>query len=269
MPSVQLRKARDWDERIRRAQDLSARNSSAAQLLTFYQRIATFQKHVSDELANEQFEMGSVFGLRDSIDIVRVSGYLPTLASVVEESGTPILKETASRLKDLPQKEVFSLFDRFANKVESEDGPEQFFARVCIQPFAERSALGMELKQGFAGHNCPLCNGLPQLAVLRPEGDGGKRFLVCSFCITEWEFRRVLCPTCGEMDYQKLPRYSAEGIPAVRVEACDTCKRYLKSVDMTTEGHAVPIVDEIASASLDLWAIDHGYKKIQLNLMGF
>src|SRR2546429_3364061 len=37
---------------------------------------------------------------------------------------------------------------------------------------------------------CPLCCARPLLGVLRPEGDGGKRFLLCSFCSQEWEFRR-------------------------------------------------------------------------------
>ena len=105
--------------------------------------------------------------------------------------------------------------------------------------------------------------------MIRPEGDGGKRSLLCSFCQSEWEFRRILCPTCGEVDHEKLPRYSAEGIAAVRVEACDTCKRYLKSIDMTVDGLAVPVADEIATAPLDLWAAEHDYRKIQLNLMGF
>jgi FdhE protein len=268
MPSVQLSKARDWDERIRRAQVLSERYSSAAHVLAFYQQIAACQKRISEELSRDPSSLRFT-SLRESIDIERVAGFLPTLRAVIEETGTSILKESGLCLGKMPQQELLSLVDRFASDAEIEVGPEQFFVRVCMQPFAERLAAAMEVKPGFAGNRCPLCNGLPQLAVLRPEGDGGKRFLVCSFCITEWEFRRVLCPTCGEVDYQKLPRYSAEGMPAVRVEACDTCKHYLKSVDMTTEGLAVPIVDEMASASLDLWALDHGYTKIRQNLVGF
>ena len=55
----------------------------------------------------------------------------------------------------------------------------------------------------------------------------------------------------------------------MRVEACDTCKYYLKSVDMTVDGLAVPIVDEVATAPLDMWAIEHGFSKISPNLMGF
>ena len=105
--------------------------------------------------------------------------------------------------------------------------------------------------------------------MLRPEGDGGKRFLVCSFCMTEWEFRRILCPNCGEEDYAKLPRYTAEGISAVRVEACESCHAYLKSVDLTVDGHAVPLVDEVATAALDVWAMENGFQKIRRNLVGF
>ena len=105
--------------------------------------------------------------------------------------------------------------------------------------------------------------------MLRPEGDGGKRHLACSLCLTEWEFRRIICPVCEEVDPFKLPRYSAEDPIAVRVDACDTCKSYLKSFDMTVDGLMVPEVDEIATVPLDLWAAEHGYHKFQLNLLGF
>jgi formate dehydrogenase maturation protein FdhE len=53
------------------------------------------------------------------------------------------------------------------------------------------------------------------------------------------------------------------------VEACDTCKTYLKSVDLTVEGRAVPEVDEVATAPLDLWAAERDYHKILPNVMGF
>ena len=38
---------------------------------------------------------------------------------------------------------------------------------------------------------------------------------------------------------------------------------------MTVDGRAVPLVDEVAAVALDLWATEHGYKKIEPNLMGF
>ncbi len=79
----------------------------------------------------------------------------------------------------------------------------------------------------------------------------------------------MLCPSCGEENHQKLPRYSAEDLKGIRVEACDTCHFYVKSIDLTVDGRAVPLVDEVAFATLDVWATEHSYKKVQPNLMGF
>jgi formate dehydrogenase maturation protein FdhE len=54
----------------------------------------------------------------------------------------------------------------------------------------------------------------------------------------------------------------------VRVEACETCHSYIKTVDLTKNGHAVPAVDELAMIPLDLWATKHRYHKIHPNLLG-
>ncbi len=104
--------------------------------------------------------------------------------------------------------------------------------------------------------------------MLRGEGDGGKRSLVCSLCATEWQFRRVICPACGEEDKEKLPIYVASEFDYIRVDACDSCHTYIKSVDLTKNGHAVPIVDEIATVPLNIWAEEHGYWKLEPNLLG-
>jgi FdhE protein len=84
----------------------------------------------------------------------------------------------------------------------------------------------------------------------------------------EWEYRRIVCPACGEEDVHKLAVYTAKEFAHVRVEACDTCHAYIKSVDLTKDGHAVPAVDELATIPLNLWAADHGYHKLQTNLLG-
>ena len=51
------------------------------------------------------------------------------------------------------------------------------------------------------------------------------------------------------------------------MEACDSCRSYIKTVDLTKSGLAEPIVDEMASIPLDLWAQKQGYTKLQSNLM--
>ena len=62
--------------------------------------------------------------------------------------------------------------------------------------------------------------------------------------------------------------YLAAQIDHIRVEACDTFHAYLKSVDLTKDGFAVPDVDEIATVALNLWAEEHGYTKIETNILG-
>jgi FdhE protein len=37
---------------------------------------------------------------------------------------------------------------------------------------------------------------------------------------------------------------------------------------LTKNGLAVPVIDEVATLSLDLWAQQQGYRKLQPNLFG-
>jgi formate dehydrogenase maturation protein FdhE len=54
----------------------------------------------------------------------------------------------------------------------------------------------------------------------------------------------------------------------VRVEACDTCRQYIKTIDLTKNGRAVPVVDKLAAIPLSLWAAENGYVKVSTNLLG-
>jgi FdhE protein len=99
-------------------------------------------------------------------------------------------------------------------------------------------------------------------------GDGGARSLVCSFCFDEWEFRRIVCPGCGEENDQKLAVFTTSDFDYIRVECCETCKTFIKTVELSKNGRAGPAVDERASAPLDLWAREHGCAKLQSNAFG-
>jgi FdhE protein len=146
---------------------------------------------------------------------------------------------------------------------------EQFLCRAYLQPYAEFMASAMlPPNLPMTVCRCPRCNSLPVLGVLRPEGDGGKRFLLCAFCSQEWEFRRILCAFCGEEREDHLPVYVSDQLPHIRVESCQTCKHYLRSVDLTKDGNAVPLVDDLAAIPLGLWAAEQGLRRIQCNLLG-
>lgn len=255
----------DWEKRIRRARDLAAQYPAAAEVLGFYGEIAAFQKEIFDAAAAESLHADPMRPLGEQLVQPAALRRFPALIELVEKKGPAGLAKAARELRQQSPGQWHALLDSPPDS----DPTHRFFARACLQPVAEYLALGSKLQfAGYSGALCPACGGKPQLGVLRPEGDGGKRSLVCSGCATEWDFRRILCPSCAEEDHGKLPRFSADDFPHVRVEACETCKRYLKSVDLTLNGLAVPVVDEIAAAPLDLWAGERGYQKIELNLMG-
>ena len=255
----------DFDRRIARARTLAAQYPASAQVLHFYAEVAAFQKQVFEATAAENLRPDCARPFDEQLITPTTLNRFPTLIGIVEQKGPPGLARSARGLRQEGPEQWRALLETPPNG----DLAQHFFARACQQPVAEYLALESKVQfAGYTGQLCPVCGDHPQLSVLRPEGDGGKRSLVCAACATEWEFRRVLCPNCAEEDHEKLPRYSAEDFPHVRVEACDTCKRYLKSIDLTVNGLAVPLVDEIAAAPLDLWAAERGYEKIELNLMG-
>jgi len=260
-----------WEDRIDRAGELGERCPWARQVLSFYTKVIEFQMGNGPAESKEQPGPPSVNGsLLAAIDFELAAGDVPRLAAMVRQWGPPKLAAEAVHWLESSSDAIRTMIEKWPSERQSYESGADFFARVVLEPQAERLAHALvSTPTRAAGNKCPSCECDPQLAVIRPEGDGGKRMLLCSLCHTEWEFRRILCPNCGEEDHEKLPRYAAEGGTVVRVEACETCRCYLKSVDLTVDGRAVPLVDEVATAPLDLWAVEHGYRKIMPNIMGF
>jgi FdhE protein len=249
-----------WDRRIARVGELLAGNTAVSELLKFYQRLARFQKSIYETVAasNEH-------------DVASLARHFPALLALINESGSPSLKRAAAAFAEVSLEERLELLTAFwQHEVESGDLPAEysFFANAVLQPFAEYLAGRTNSSTEASPPLCPFCGSKPQLAVLRPEGDGAKRFLLCSLCGTEWFFRRVLCPNCAEENKEKLPVFLAQEFDYVRVDACDTCHTYIKSIDLSKNGNAVPVVDELATVSLNLWAQENNYQKVQPNLFG-
>ncbi len=54
----------------------------------------------------------------------------------------------------------------------------------------------------------------------------------------------------------------------MRIESCETCRRYVKSIDLTKDARLIPEIDEMLSISMDLWAMDEGLTRIEPGLAG-
>jgi FdhE protein len=268
--------ASNYDARIRRAERLASLHPFAQEVLTFYKRIAEFQKTLWASVVSagaRKAAAGSSSELRNQLRIEALLPHFKNFLHVVAGSAPVTLAECARTLSTEPPEIWSEVLNNYWNENRLDDKPgsafDQFLPRAFLQPWAETLiGDGGEVEISGSPSLCPLCGARPLLGILRPEGDGGKRFLLCSFCLREWEFRRIFCATCGEETETKLPVYVAEQFSYIRVEACDTCRFYLRTIDMTKDGNAVPLVDDLASIPLSFWAEEHGYSRAQPNLLG-
>ena len=145
-----------------------------------------------------------------------------------------------------------------------------FLACQALAPFLERYADGMrQAVDGSARARgcCPVCGGEPLMG--RLEEEAGKRFLQCHLCRTQWPFPRLECPFCGSDDQQSLRYFYDEEDPTCRVEVCDVCKAYLKTVDARRTGGEVSLLAEnVATSHLDLVARREGFQRNTNRLLG-
>ena len=161
-------------------------------------------------------------------------------------------------------------FDAAAAALGSEPVPLAFLARGFLSPVAEALSELIDIPgDAERSPSCPCCGWPPQVSLLRDETETrGIRRLVCAFCAVSWVFPRSSCPGCSTTDEKGLALHVGDTTPHVRVEACSHCNRYLKSVDLRVAGLAEPLVDDLATPELDLWAAEQGLEKITPNLLG-
>jgi formate dehydrogenase maturation protein FdhE len=279
-----------WDARIRRAEDLASTHPFASEGLLFYCALAKTQKHLYARIeaaCGTEIEPRPQGALRGEFDSSLLLPLFPFFLSRIKEDAPAPVSQAARKLRAAHasrwQDLLFAFWQDGPDRPDGPDGgdapgiddradldpAEELIAWTFLQPYAEFLA---DHSRQYPIHatpsHCPVCGTKPQVGVLRPQGDGAKRSLICALCAHEWDYRRIVCPACGEEDPHKLAVYSAQEFGHVRVEACDSCHSYIKTVDLSKNGLALPVVDELATIPLNLWASDHGYTKLQTNLLG-
>jgi FdhE protein len=167
-----------------------------------------------------------------------------------------------------------------------------FLLQTVLSPFFQQQArpywAWLETISWRRGR-CPICGSEPWLARLACED--GRRILACSLCRTEWPFDRLRCPFCegGNQRFDASPplspplggrkrgrpsvggieggtrpqlRYfTVNGDEAHRVDCCDRCQRYLKTVNECLIGHRVNLLlEDFVTVHLDTLAREYGYQ---------
>jgi len=257
-----------WESRIDRAERLAAQNPAIKELLTFYAGLLGAQREIYECLRRRDGWLPS--GALES-DLPALRAMMPRLLTAVATNSPEALAAEAERLLQVCESET----DRLLLDYWRAPSDMRFFAKALLQPYAqwliETGARPVDRTVERGANGCPYCGGKPQLSFLHSvEGaqESGGRSLLCCLCLSVWPFRRVVCAHCGEERPAKLGYFHAPEYDHVRIEACDSCGHYIKGIDLTKLGLAVPLVDEVASAPLDLWAREQGYTKIELNMVG-
>ena len=212
-------------------------------------------------------------GLLKAQGLVRAAG-LGTVASAAR----PVLEYCVRKgPRELAAQARAALEGGFEERVRAywQTGEFDYLARAALQPYARllrETGQSPERGVGVSGP-CVFCGCGAWIASRRippgpGTGEGALRMLHCSLCAFSWQVARIHCPSCGEEDPEKLPSFTAPQHLGVRVEACDACKTSVKSIDLTLDARRVPEIDELVSLSMDLWAVEQGYERMEPGLAG-
>jgi FdhE protein len=277
-----------WTDRRRRTSELRRRYFFAAELLDLYGALLPVQEHAFEEAISARPAPGELGAYVTEM-------VMPAIIDVSVVAGPGKLREAVGQRLDATLRG-----DIVARWIRGEDQVmvDRFLALASLSPVLE--ALGPDYAAVCAGprdaRHCPHCGGPPQLSFVALAGEDlatGRRHLLCARCNASWGYARMTCAGCGEDSSSRLPIFSEEGTTSgergsvvrglptnqgdpssavfthIRIDACETCRRYLLNIDLASDPKAVPAVDELAALPLDLYARDQGFAKITPNLMGF
>ncbi|MGE5347342.1 MAG: formate dehydrogenase accessory protein FdhE [Acidithiobacillales bacterium] len=251
-----------FEKRADRALLLARDNAAAAEPLRFAAALFRLMGRFAAALAARHRDRP--LAGHPAADFEHLADLLPGLLALARTEGPPELaEEAAARAADAPETAKARLVVYWEGGVESSG---DYLSRALLRPWGETlAAVAVPPGRLHREGHCPFCAGRPIVSFRRsePESQGGTRYLVCGLCGTEWPFGRIRCPTCQEADPPKLPAFQSEAHKGVRIEACDTCRRYVKSIDLTLDMRPIPEVDDVGSIAMDLWAIEQGYTRCE------
>ena len=253
-----------------------------AELLDFYEKLFLAQEAAKaqvqlepiliseDLLSMKRKEALPLINREDFVIDKRASEALLGEICSVATATNEILAKTATKVADAVDKGIVdtsALFSRILSEDETnlaEAAQELdidkkilgFLVYSSIRPSlslcAEQLATYFDKDAIWKRGYCPICGSPPALSILRDEGE---RSLACSFCGHEWQARRIYCPFCDNEDQKTLHYFFSEEERDYRVDVCDACNKYLKTIDTRRIKHPVyTLVEQISTLHLDMLA---------------
>ncbi len=112
---------------------------------------------------------------------------------------------------------------------------------------------------------CPVCRAQPTVSWI---GDNGRREVSCSYCGTTGYVARTGCPVCQAVDASKQNILEFEREEGFKINTCDLCRSYLKTVDAGMILRLTPELADLVSLPLDIVVQEKGYARRSPNPVG-
>jgi FdhE protein len=274
-------------DRLReRIQQIKKKRPGYGKILDFYQSVKEAQEKVKASLKIDSVQLGKEWKKllsKEGFSLIQKDGFPLDLESSVKlfetlcqvgRDANPHMAEQLKKIKEaIDDKRIGlkklvrgGLKEQRMEEIVEELGLDKkvflFLIRSSTRPSIEagveqlRSELDPETwLKGY----CPLCGSLPSLSLLKEEV--GKRYLLCSFCGYQWRIDRIFCPFCKNKDQESLHYFYGEGEETHRIDLCDKCHQYIKTIDTRNLQESDPVLEDLATLHLDILASQKGYKK--------
>jgi FdhE protein len=270
----------------KRIEQLKKKRPGYKEILDFYQKVKIEQEKIKSSLRTEPIQLKKEWKdllKREGFPLIEKRDFpLDIQSSItlfhflcqVGKEANPHMAEQVRKIEEIPDKQKVDLKKLFRKGFEEKRVEEiadehkldkkimLFFVRESIKPSiqvgVEKLSNEIDPKTWLKGY-CPVCGSLPCLALLKEEV--GKRYLLCSYCGYEWRIERLFCPFCNNKEQESLHYFYGEGEEAHRIDLCDKCHQYIKTIDLRKIEEIDPALEDLATLHLDILASQKGYKR--------
>ncbi|CAB1085580.1 formate dehydrogenase formation protein FdhE [Olavius algarvensis Delta 1 endosymbiont] len=282
-------------EQVKRAVETVIKNNpSYADILGFYGRLFGAQEESKRHLHIEPLQIPDdvrAVKTREKFPLIEIKDFIYDKAEAsrlfitigrLAAQANPKLADSASILLEA----VDSKLDPAGLFLALLNGNEAFFENIVLEFEVEKQVLGFityhslkpsltmgaEQLASYLNKNepwlkgyCPICGSAPILSTLEGEGE---RKLICSFCWHTWPVKRVCCPFCDNSDNKALHYLYNEEEKDLRIDLCNNCRRYLKTIDTRQADRLIyPPLEQISTLHLDIKAQEEGFDAgLKLNI---
>jgi len=263
---------------LERIEILKKNFPESATLLSLYSIFLKAQEKLYNQietyLLHNKFALNyhNDFTLSDYLFLLPIAPFFENYLLILSESNNSQIKTKISELRNYNEEELKSKLNELANsnyKIDIKDMICFSFLQVLFNYLLSKITFNVNTESHFK-NKCPVCNSKPVVSFIKDTDEvKGGRWLRCGLCFTDWYYERTKCVECGNNEDDTLEYYVISEIPYCEIQRCIKCNTYIKVFDLRKEPQSVPDLEDIATLTLDIWALEQGFTKIQSNFFGY